>query len=625
MRSIPVTAERVHSVAAADCVLRLEDLNVRFSTPDGEVVAVKDFSLEVRKGECVAVVGESGAGKSQAFIAPLGLLASNGRSSGRALFGSRDLITQGRSELDRIRGRRIGTVFQDPMTSLTPHMVVGDQVAEPIARHLNVSWREARYRALSLLQQAHVTDAARRMTQYPHELSGGMRQRVMIAIALACEPELLIADEPTTALDVTIQAQILALLAELKRERAMAMVLITHDFGAVAGLADRVAVMREGSIVELDDVRAVFKAPRHPYTRALLRAMPRLEGTTLADVASAGPGAAHVSAGADQSFPALSVTRLSVSFPVARGLFTRSASLRAVDEVSFALRAGEALGVVGESGCGKSTLARAALLLLRPTAGQIVWMGRPVEDLAGRAVRPLRQGLQIVFQDPLASLDPRMTIGEIVAEPLCVHRRDFDLAARDRAVEEMLVRVGLSADLANRYPHELSGGQCQRVGIARAMILKPRVLVCDEPVSALDVSIQEQIVTLLGDLKREYRMAILFVSHNLAVVRHLCDRVLVLYLGRMMELASAEDLYRRPLHPYTGDLLDSVPVPDPDIQPARLARVLAGEPPSPLDPPSGCVYRTRCPHATQLCEERVPVWHEALTGRWVACHRWADL
>jgi len=612
MRSIPAIIEECADLAD-ECVLRLEQLNVKFSTPDGEVAAVKDFSLEVDRGECVAVVGESGAGKSQAFLAPLGLLASNGRVSGRAVFGSQDLIGLNGMDLDRVRGARIGTVFQDPMTSLTPHIVVGDQVAEPIVRHLQVGWREARGRALALLQRVHVTDAPRRMTQYPHELSGGMRQRVMIAIALACEPELLIADEPTTALDVTIQAQILALLAELKRERGMAMVLITHDFGAVAGVADRVAVMRSGSIVELDSVRAVMKTPRHPYTKVLLQAMPRLETAGVAAVAARGGVP-----------PALAVSHLRVQFAVPQGWFARTL-LRAVDDVSFELHAGEALGVVGESGCGKSTLARAALHLLRPTAGQVVWMGRPIERLTEGAVRPLRRDLQIVFQDPLASLDPRMTVGQIVAEPLRLHRPELDRAACSAAVAEMLGRVGLASDLANRYPHEFSGGQCQRVGIARAMILKPRLLVCDEPVSALDVSIQEQIVTLLADLKREYGMSILFVSHNLAVVRRLCERVLVLYLGRMMELAPAELLYTRPLHPYTRDLLDAVPVPDPDVQPGRLTRVLVGEPPSPLDPPSGCVYRTRCPHAADICQARAPVWEEALAGQWVACHRWAEI
>jgi peptide/nickel transport system ATP-binding protein len=655
MHWIPVTVD--------DSVLRLEDLNVTFNTPDGDVAAVRDFALSVGRGECVGVVGESGAGKSQAFLAAMGLLASNGCVQGRARFGSIDLIAQRGADLDRVRGARIGMVFQDPMTSLTPHLAVGDQVAEPIVRHLNVSWREARSRALALLQQVHVTDAARRMTQYPHELSGGMRQRVMIAIALACDPELLIADEPTTALDVTIQAQILALLVELKRKRGMAMVLITHDFGAVAGVADRVAVMQGGRVVELNTVRAVMKTPRHPYTQGLLRAVAlgeearagdvvtaarasarAAEATLAANVRSAGdtpaladsfarsvePAAGSVPSrglplsGADVPV-ALAISGLSVQFPVPRGWFARPAMLRAVDDVSLDLRAGEALGVVGESGSGKSTLARAALLLIRPGAGQVVWMGRSLEGLSARVLKPLRRELQIVFQDPLASLDPRMTVGEIVEEPLRVHQPELNAGDRSRAVAEMLVRVGIAPDLINRYPHEFSGGQCQRIGIARAMILKPRLLVCDEPVSALDVTIQDQIVTLLADLKREYGMCILFVSHNLAVVRRLCDRVLVLYLGRMMELASSERLYTRALHPYTRDLLEAVPIPDPDVQPARLTRVLGGEPPSPLNPPSGCVYRTRCPHAKEMCGERVPAWEEAEAGHRVACHRWREL
>lgn len=608
MHSIRATAE-------GGGVLQLQGLNVRFSTPDGEVAAVQDLSLSVDRGECLGVVGESGAGKSQAFLAIMGLLASNGHVSGRAAFDGTDLIGRGAADLDRVRGARIGMVFQDPMTSLTPHIAVGDQVAEPIVRHLKVSWREARSRALALLQRVHVTDAQQRMMQYPHELSGGMRQRVMIAIALACEPELLIADEPTTSLDVTIQAQILALLAELKRERGMAMVLITHDFGAVAGLADRVAVMRGGRVVELDSVAAVMKAPRHPYTQGLLRAMPRMDEPLA------------VAKGANAEPPPLAISRLSVRFEVQRGWFGlgRPATLRAVEDVSLDLRSGEALGVVGESGCGKSTLARAALMLIRPSAGQVVWMGRSLESLSGSELKPLRRDLQIVFQDPLASLDPRMTVGEIVDEPLRVHRPDLGADDRARAVGEMLIRVGIAPDLANRYPHEFSGGQCQRVGIARAMILKPRFLVCDEPVSALDVSIQEQIVTLLMDLKREFGMCILFVSHNLAVVRRLCDRVLVLYLGRMMELAPAGPLYAQPRHPYTRNLLDAVPVPDPDTQPERLTGVLSGEPPSPLNPPTGCVFRTRCPHVVQVCRDEVPPWEGGGTEHAVACHRWRDL
>jgi oligopeptide transport system ATP-binding protein len=606
MRSIHGTADTV--------VLRLEGLSVDFTTPTGTVAAVRDLWLRVGRGECIGVVGESGAGKSQAFLAVMGLLAGNGSATGKAVFGSDDLLALRDAALDRIRGARIGMVFQDPMTSLTPHIPVGDQVAEPMVRHLGLTWRDARARALTLLQQVHVSDAPRLVSQFPHELSGGMRQRVMIAIALACDPELLIADEPTTALDVTIQAQILSLLAELKRERGMAMVLITHDFGAVAGIADRVAVMQGGRIVELDTVRAVMKAPREPYTQALLRVVVETGRNPAAVDATA------TAAGAST----LAVSGLRVYFRVSQGWFARSAMLRAVDEVSFDLRPGEALGVVGESGSGKSTLARAVLRLLRPEAGQVVWLGTPVTDLSATALKPLRRNLQIVFQDPLASLDPRLTVGEIVSEPLQVHRPELTAAERAREVADMLVRVGMSPGLITRYPHEFSGGQCQRIGIARAMILKPRLLVCDEPVSSLDVSIQAQILTLLEDLKREYSMSILLVSHNLAVVRRLCDRVLVLYLGRMMELAPTEALYTVPRHPYTRELLEAVPIPDPDLQPARLGRVLSGELPSALSPPSGCVYRTRCPQAAAVCATEIPAW-ELESGHGVACHRWREV
>jgi len=597
--------------------LSLTDLNVTFASPDGDIRAVRDLSLAVAPGECLGIVGESGAGKSQAFLAALGLLAPNGRATGKAHFGFVDLLSLRQTELDRIRGARIGMVFQDPMTSLTPHLRIGDQIAEPIIHHMGISSEEARGRALTLLNRVHVTDVARRMRQYPHELSGGMRQRVMIAIALSCDPVLLIADEPTTALDVTIQAQILALLAELKRSRGMSMVLITHDMGAVAGVADRVAVMRGGVVVEVDTVDAVFKAPKHAYTQALLAAIPSLNR------AAVGPGT-DVAHTADA--PALVLDDVRVQFKVRTSRFGPQKTLRAVDGVSLELGAGEALGVVGESGSGKSTLARAALQLIRTQSGRVVWLGRPVDALTQSAIRPLRRDIQVIFQDPLASLDPRMTAAEIVAEPLQVHRPDLHRAARDSAVLQALALVRLDPALATRYPHELSGGQCQRVGIARAMVMRPQMLICDEPVSALDVTVQEQIVSLLGELKRETGLAILFISHNLAVVRQLCDRILVLYLGRMIELAPAASIYGRPLHPYTRELLASAPIPDPDVQPARLARALLGEPPSPLSPPSGCVYRTRCPHAVAVCAERIPAWEAADdASRWVACHRWREL
>ncbi|HEY0768258.1 MAG TPA: dipeptide ABC transporter ATP-binding protein [Steroidobacteraceae bacterium] len=617
MPSIRASAEP--AAPATPAVLSLSGLTITFDTPRGRITAAQDVALSVARAECLGVVGESGAGKSQVFLAVMGLLAANGRAQGSACFLGTELLGLAPRALDRVRGAGIGMVFQDPMTSLTPHLCVGEQIAEVIVRHRGVSRAQARERSLALLRRVQVTDPEGRMRQYPHELSGGMRQRVMIAIALSSEPALLIADEPTTSLDVTIQAQILALLAELKRERGMAMVLITHDMGAVAGVADRVAVMREGCIIETGPVASLLKAPRDPYTRSLLRDTPRLD-----DGSDATPAGAAAVSGSG-SAAALTLTDVSVRFDVGRGWLGPRAQLLAVSAVSFELHSGESLGVVGESGCGKSTLVRAALQLLRPYTGRVVWMGQALGDLPPRVLRALRRDLQIIFQDPLGSLDPRMTVGEIVGEPLRVHGRDLDAGARAAETAAVLRRVGLTPALTSRYPHELSGGQCQRVGLARAMILKPRLLICDEPVSALDVPTQQQIVTLLAQLKRESGMCLLFVSHNLALVRRLCERVLVLYLGRMMELAPSPHLYTHPRHPYTQELLAAIPIADPDIQPARLARARSGEPPSPLSPPSGCVYRTRCPHAAPVCQERIPAWEELPDGRRVACHRWREL
>ncbi|HEV2285955.1 MAG TPA: ABC transporter ATP-binding protein [Steroidobacteraceae bacterium] len=593
-------------------VLELERLAVTFATAGGEVSAATDVTLAVAGGECLGVVGESGAGKSQTFLAALGLLAANGRVRGSARFLGGELLGLAPAALDRVRGARIGVVFQDPLTSLTPHLTVGAQLTEVLRHHLQLTAAAARRRALTLLERVQLSDAQRRLGQYPHELSGGMRQRVMIAIAIACGPALLIADEPTTALDVTVQAQILRLLAELKRERAMAMVLITHDLGAVAGIADRVAVMRAGRLIETGAVASVLGAPREPYTRELLRSVAPVSAAAPAPVAAAPV--------------ALALEEVSVAYPLRGGWLRRAATLRALSGVTLELAAGEALGVVGESGGGKSTLARAVLALLPLAAGRVVWLGRSLGTLTPRELRGARAGLQMVFQDPLGSLDPRMTVEEIVGEPLAVHRPGLEPAARRAAIATMLERVELGTNLLGRYPHELSGGQCQRVGIARAMILEPRLLVCDEPLSALDGPTQRQILALLAGLRRESALTLLFVSHNLALVRQLCERVLVLYLGRMMELGGTEQLYREPRHPYTQELIAAVPVADPAIQPARLARARPGEPPSPLAPPSGCVYRTRCPHAVARCAEQVPAWETvAEGGAGIACHRWREL
>jgi peptide/nickel transport system ATP-binding protein len=615
MPSIPASTE----TSGATPVLSLSRLSVTFDTPQGQLRAVQEVTLSVSRGECLGVVGESGAGKSQLFLAVMGLLAANGRAAGSARLGTQELLGLPAAALDRVRGAKVGMVFQDPMTSLTPHLTVGEQLIEVLRRHGGLDRAAARKRAQALLERVHVSDAERRLAHYPHELSGGMRQRVMIAIALAGEPRLLIADEPTTSLDVTIQAQILALFAELKRTRALGLVLITHDLAALAGVADRVAVLRHGRLIESGPVATVLRAARDPYTRALVQ--DAQAGAALPPAAPADADARR----ARESTAALTLSDLGVQYEIRRGWLGAPARLDALTAVSLTLRSGEALGIVGESGSGKSTLARAALRLLEASSGRVVWMGRELAALPARELRGLRRDLQIIFQDPLGSLDPRMTVAEIIAEPLRVHERSLDASARDRAVSAVLARVGLSASLAQRYPHELSGGQCQRVGVARAMVLGPRLLVCDEPVSALDAPTQQQVVALLAELREASGLSLLFISHNLALVRRLCERVLVLYLGRMMELAPTATLFAAPRHPYSRELLAAIPVADPEIQPARLARVRVGEPPSPLSPPSGCVYRTRCAGAAPVCAERVPEWEESGGEQGIACHRWREI
>jgi peptide/nickel transport system ATP-binding protein len=666
---------------ASPYLLEVEDLHVHFVTSRGVVRAVEGISYRVRSGEVVALVGESGCGKSVSALAVMRLLAKPaGRIvKGRVLFQGRDLLELTDDDMRELRGRDIAMIFQEPMTSLNPVLTIGFQIMESLIVHFG--WVEARARArtLELMKLVGIPDGERRLDQYPHQFSGGMRQRAMIAIALACNPKLIIADEPTTALDVTIQAQILKLMKDLSRELGIALVIITHNLGVVARYADRVNVMYAARIAERAPADKLFATPRHPYTQGLMRSVPRLDRSRTArletieglppnlldppagcrfaercfaatddcrtrvppleeigadhyaacwrvraiatsEAADTIPASAKATAATATETPVIEVRDLAKHFAVkAKGLTGASAVVRAVAGVSFEVPAGRTLGLVGESGCGKTTVGRLILNLETPTAGRVLFGGRDNAEAGAEGIRAMRRRVQAVFQDPYSSLNPRMTVGQIIAEPLRVHGLvNSRRAARER-VANLLASVGLFPYMAERYPHELSGGQRQRVGVARALGMNPSFIVCDEPVSALDVSIQAQIINLLEDLQANFGIAYLFIAHDLAVVRHIAHRVAVMYLGRVMEIADRDALYDSPAHPYTQALLAAAPTPDPEAERRRPHALLAGEVPSPLNPPTGCVFSTRCPRATENCKVTVPELKTVGSGHQAAC------
>ncbi|MDM8536644.1 ABC transporter ATP-binding protein [Desulfobacterales bacterium HSG17] len=674
-------------------IIHIKNLVTAFDTEAGIIHAVDDVSFSVPKGKTLGIVGESGCGKSVTALSIMRLLPRPAGNiySGQILFEDTDITNISPEQMSKIRGNRISMIFQEPMTALNPVHRIGKQICEVFQLHFPEMKDSKIYEnSLEMLKKVGIPEPEQRFKEYPHQISGGMRQRVMIALALACKPDILIADEPTTALDVTIQAQILTLIKKLQQETGMSVIFITHDLGVIAEICDQVVVMYAGKVAETATVEMLFENPKHPYTQGLLTSIPRLETprkSTLNIIRGMVPGlhelaegcrfqnrcphakeicktqppmtqikkdhyaacffsdqlsvnseqlavsSEQLSVNSEQDEPEISsqptdncslltVNCLKVYFPVRSGIFLRkTGNVHAVDNISFSIKQGQTLGLVGESGCGKTTVGRAIIRLYNPTEGQVFFQEKDIAGMDKKELHAMRRNVQMIFQDPFESLNSRHTVGNILEEPFLIHKIGTPEERRAN-VKKLLEKVGLSQSAADRFPHEFSGGQRQRIGIARAIALNPRLLVCDEPVSALDVSIQSQILNLLLELQKDMGLTYLFISHDLTVVKHVSDHIAVMYLGKIVEYTDAETIYKTPLHPYTKALLSSIPIPVPNAKTQK--QILSGDVPSPINPPSGCRFRTRCPVKMEICAIKEPILSPApkTTGdeHLVACH-----
>ena len=667
-------------------LLDIEDLYTRFYTEDGIVRAVNGVSYKLYENKSLGVVGESGCGKSVHARSIMGLIPKSYGSyeAKKIWFDGQDLQKLSYNELRKIRGSKISMVFQDPMSSLNPVMKIGDQLSESLIIHKKMSKRQAWKRSEELLTLVRIPDAVNRLYDYPHQFSGGMQQRVMIAMALSCNPKLLIADEPTTALDVTIQAEIIKLINDIKKEFRTAIIWITHDLGIIAGIAETVNVMYAGQIIERGSVMDIYKSPFHPYTHGLLDSVPKLGNTSkkLSSIPGVPPNLLDLPIGCSfkpicpysrdvcsSERPELKISDsnehlvacffwqeiakkikesqasikkglavgryegksdknllvindLKKYFPIQKGILRRQVGeVKAVDGVSFNINAGETVGLVGESGSGKTTLGMAILRLIDPIKGTVIFLSKELSNMKSQELEKMRPRMQIIFQDPLSSLNPRQNVESIISTPLKIHKIG-DSKEIHKRVRELLEIVGLNPDYINRFPHEFSGGQQQRIGIARALALNPDLIICDEPISSLDVSIQAQIVNLLKELQKRLSVAYLFISHDLSMTYYIGDRIAVMYLGKIMELADKEELYSNPLHPYTKFLLSAIPIPDPVVEKKRkiFKAKEYGNIPSPANPPKGCNFNTRCPIVKEICFKSEPEFREISDKHYCACH-----